>query len=172
MNPGRSICRAASVWRMNMLTLLALVSLSVSCGCAKRDEMRFHAGSGDAGGFILQQAIARGGQPLTTNGLPAISGAWRYAEDQYGVVVRMERSDYGTVEKLLGMAFGKPRFGPTETTDGGKLGGYRLTPQGGGIQFGYDAEGAVVIIVRQLSRQEFTEGLTKAMQELQTRETP
>jgi len=38
--------------------------------------MRFKAGSGDAGQFILLQAVARGGQLITTNGYPTISGVW------------------------------------------------------------------------------------------------
>ena len=110
--------------------------------------MRFKAGSGDAGHFILLQAVARGGHLITTNGFPTTAGAWRYSEDRYGVVIRLPRGDYEAVEKLLRLAFGEPKFGPNETTDGGKLGGYRLTPQGGGIQFGYDVEGTQVIVLR------------------------
>jgi hypothetical protein len=128
--------------------------------------MRFKAGSGEAGRFILQQAVARGGRPITTNGLPATTGAWRYAEDQYGVVIRLSRDDYGAVESLLRQAFGEPKFGPSETRDGGKLGGYQLTPQGGSIQFGYDSEGTQVIVLRQLTKQEATDGLTRAVQEM------
>ena len=70
--------------------------------------MRFKAGSGDAGQFILLQAVARGGQLLTTNGFPAITGAGRYSEDPYGVVIRMPRDNYEDVEKLLRKAFGEP----------------------------------------------------------------
>ncbi|HSH95117.1 MAG TPA: hypothetical protein VK968_13280 [Roseimicrobium sp.] len=128
--------------------------------------MRFQTGSGDAGQFILLQAVARGGQPITTNGLPAITSRWRYSEDQYGVVIRLSRSDYEAVEKLLRLAFGEPKFGPTDTTDGGKLCGYRLTPQGGAIQFRYGADGAQVIILRQLTQQEFADGFMRAMKEL------
>src|SRR5882724_9402758 len=114
---------------MRTLISLAIVSFALVCGCAKKDEMRFKAGSGDAGHYLLQQAVGRGGQPITTNGLPAITGAWRYAEDQYGVVICLPRDDYEAIDKLLRKAFGEPKFGPSETTDGGKLGGYRLSPQ-------------------------------------------
>lgn len=132
--------------------------------------MHFKPGSGDVGQFILAQAIARGGQPITTNGLPAITGAWRYSEDQYGVLIRMPRGNYEAVEKLLRQAFGEPRFGPSDTTDGGKLGGYRLTRKGGAIQFGYHADGTHVTVLRQLNQQEFADGLTRAMKELGKRE--
>ncbi len=153
------------------LQLLIVVSPVLLCGCASHQKMRFKAGSGDAGQFILLQAVARGGQLITTNGFPTISGAWRYSEDQYGVVVRMPRDDYEAVEKLLRLAFGEPKFGPSETTDGGKLGGYRLTPQGGAIQFSYGTEGTQVIVLRQLTKQEFADGFLRAMKELGRSET-
>ena len=130
------------------------------------DQMRFKPGSGDAGQFILLQAVARGGQLLTTNRLPAIPAAWRYSEDPYGVVIQMPRENYEAVENLLRQAFGEPKFGPSETTDGGKLGGYRLTEKGGAIQFGYDAEGTQIIVIRQLTEQEFADGLKRAINEL------
>src|SRR5438874_1921924 len=147
---------------MRLLTSFVVFSLALLCGCASRDKMRFKAGSGDARQFILLQAVARGGQLITTNGLPTINGAWRYSEDQYGVVIRMSRDNYDAVEKLLRQAFGEPNFGPSETTDGGKLGGYRLTPQGGAIQFGYDAEATQVIVLRKLTKQEFADGFMRA----------
>ncbi len=151
---------------MRALASFVVVGLALLSGCATHDEMRFKAGSGDVGHFILLQAVARGGQLLTTNGLPTITGPWRYSEDQYGVVIRMPRTDYASVEKLLRIAFGEPGFGPSETTDGGKLGGYRLTPQGGAIQFCYDSEGTQVIVLRQLTKQEFADGFMRAMKEL------
>jgi hypothetical protein len=151
---------------MKILTPLILAALTVSCGCAHRGEMRFTAGTGDAGRFILQQAAARGGRPIMTNGLPAITDAWRYSEDQYGIVIRLSRRDYNAVETLLRQAFGSPKFGPTQTTDGGILGGYRLTPTGGGIQFGYDADGTQVIILRQLTKKEAADGFVRAMKEM------
>lgn len=132
-------------------------------GCASHEESKFRAGSGDAGHFILLQAMARGGQPITTDGLPSITSAWRYSEDQYGVVIQLPRDDYQTVKTLLHQAFGEPKFGPAATADGGELGGYRLTPQGGAIQFGYDAKGTHVIILRQLTDKEFADFFAQAM---------
>jgi hypothetical protein len=84
----------------------------------------------------------------------------------------MPRDDYPSVETLLRLAFGKPKFGPSETTDGGKLGGYRLTPKGGAIQFGYDAKETQVIVLRQLTQQEWADGFLRAMKELGKTETP
>lgn len=155
---------------MRDLSILVAVSITFLCSCGSRDQMHFKPGSGDAGQFILLQAVARGGQPITTNGLPTITGAWRFSEDQYGVVVRMSRDNYEAIEKLLRKAFGEPRFGPSDTTDGGKLGGYRLTPKGGAIQFGYNADRTQVTVLRQLTQQEFADGLSRAMKELGKRE--
>jgi hypothetical protein len=151
---------------MRILASFILAALTMLCSCAHRGEPRFTTGTGDAGQFILRHAIARGGQPITTTGLPAITGSWRFSEDQYGVIVRLSRYDYGAVEALLRQAFGPPKFGPTETTDGGLLGGYRLTPKGGGIQFGYDTNGTQVIVLRQLTKQEFADGFVRAMKEM------
>jgi hypothetical protein len=162
----RRLAEFTNMERMRNFTFLVVVSLTFLCGCASPDQMRFKPGTGDVGQFILLHAVARGGQLLTTNGLPAIPGAWPYSEDPYGVVIRMPRDNYEAVENLLRQAFGEPRFGPSETTDGGKLGGYRLTDQGGAIQFGYDAEGTQIIIVRQLTQQEFADGVMRATKEL------
>ncbi len=151
---------------MRVLASVITISIALFCGCAKRDGMHFKSGKGDAGQFILLQAVARGGQLRATNGFPAIAGDWRYSEDKYGVVIRMSRENYDVIEVLLRQAFGEPKFGPNETIHGGKLGGYRLTPEGGGIQFGFDAEGAQVIILRELTQQEFADGFTRAMKEL------
>ena len=117
--------------------------------CENQDGLRFEKGSGDAGQFILDRALAFGGMPQTTEGLPELTGPWHYAEDKYGVVVRLPRERYQAVEKLLRVAFGKPDFGPGPTTDGGRLGGYRLTPEGGGISFSRNKERAEVILLRQ-----------------------
>jgi len=144
---------------------LILAALTVLCGCAHRSEPRFTQGTGDAGQFILRQAIARGGQPVSTNSLPAITNSWSYSEDQYGVIVRLRRDNYEAVEALLRQAFGPPKFGPTETIDGGKLGGYRLTPKGGGIQFGYDSRGTEVIVLRQLTKEEFDRAVSEMVKE-------
>ncbi len=77
----------------------------------------------------------------------------------------MPRERYEAVESLLRQAFGQPKFGPSDTLDGGKLGGYRLTPKGGGIHFGYDAECTQVTVIRPLSKQEFSDAFLRAMKE-------
>lgn len=135
------------------------------CSCVHDGEPRWITGRGDAGQFILNQAVARGGQPVTTNGLQAITGSWRYYEDQYGVSIRLSRDDYDAVEELLRHAFGPPKLGPSDTTDGGKLGAYRLTAKGGAIQFGCDADGTYVIVLRPMSKEEFSSGLQRAMRD-------
>jgi hypothetical protein len=135
------------------------------CGCAQRSEPSFTAGRGDAGQFILRHAIARGGHPIATNNLPAITGSWRYFEDKYGVVIRLSRQDYDIIEDLLRRAFGAPKFGPVETASEGRLGGYRLTPEGGGIQFGWDTDGTHVTVLRPLTKKEFAEKLSGALHE-------
>jgi len=154
------------------LASLIILSLALVCGCSKKGEMRFKAGSGDAGQFIVQQAVARGARLSATNGLPAISGAWRYAEDQYGVTIRLPPDDYDKVEATLRQLFGEPIFGPSATTDGGQLGGYRLSAQGGAIQFASNADCAQVIIVRPLTRREAASDVVRALQEMRKGETP
>jgi len=150
---------------MRILPSLIVVSLMLLWGFAQHNQMRFKTGSGDAGQFILKQAIIHGGQPITTSGLPAITSEWHYSEDEYGVIIRMPRDSYQTVENLLGLAFGQPTYGPSVTTDGGMLGGYRLTPQGGVIQFSYDADGTQVIVLRQLTEKEYFNSFMKVLKE-------
>lgn len=131
--------------RSPMRIILSLVLVGWLCGCTHE---RFTLGSGDAGSFILARAVAYGGTPLSSKDLPAVSDAWRYSEDSQGVVIRMPRDRYAALEQFLQQAFGPPRFGPVDTTDGAKLGGYRLTSRGGAIQFTYDANDTQVIVLR------------------------
>jgi hypothetical protein len=130
------------------------------CGCSSE---HFTAGRGDVGQFIMQQAIMRGGSPVTTNGLPAIATKWRYRTDKYGVMIRMPREQYAAVEEFLRQAFGKPGFGPVVSPDGGGLGEYRLTAKGGGIQFVSDTNWTQVTIIRPLSEHEWAEEIPKAL---------
>jgi hypothetical protein len=130
---------------MRIHAFLFYLTIALICGCA-RDH--FTVGNGDVGQFILQQAIVRGGTPITTNSLPVISGRWRYSEDKDGVVIRMSRAQYPAVEAFLRQTFGEPKLGPVDTVDGGKLGVYRLSSKGGGIQFGYDAKQTQIIVIR------------------------
>ena len=133
-------------------------------GCSTTEEMRFVPGRGDAGQFLLRHAVARGGSPDLSKSMSEIQGPWRYSEDEFGVFVRLPREKFEQVESLLLQAFGPPRLGPSETTDNGMLGVYRLTEQGGAIQFGYDSEGTYVIVIRRLSPAEFAEAMVQAME--------
>ncbi len=137
------------------LTVLFFILLG---SCATSHHMQFKAGSGDAGLFILQRATACGGKPIIAEDMPVIAGPWRFSEDQYGVVIRLPREDYEAVEQLLFQAFGEPTLPTSETTDG-KFGCYELTPQGGGIQFGYDAQGTEVVVLREVTEREMEESV-------------
>jgi hypothetical protein len=139
-----------------MRILTSIIAAVLLCGCAHRGKPAFTVGKGDAGEFILRQAIARGGKPIATHGLPPITGSWGYTEDPFGVVIRMSPDNYRPVEEFLRRAFGPPEFGPTETKNGGLIGGYRLSPEGGGIQFGYDPSSTRVIVLRSMTQEEFT----------------
>jgi hypothetical protein len=132
---------------MHILAPLIAVGLAFLCGCA-HDEMRFTKGTGDMGQFFMQQALKRGARPLNTNSLPAITGKWRYSEDQYGVVLQSPRERFSEVQAFLRQAFGTPAHEPSETTDGGRLGWYAATTIGVGLQFGYDRERTQVIVIR------------------------
>ena len=123
-------------------------ALAILCGCAHPDGPRFRPGTGDAGAFIVEHAVLRGAEPITTNGLPAVPGSWRYAEDNAGVVIRLEREAYPAVEALLRQAFGSPAAGPNATAAGGRVGAYQITRKGAAIQFGHEAYWTQVIVVR------------------------
>lgn len=132
--------------------------------------MRFTQGKGDAGRFIIEQSIQRGGVPLTTNGLPVITSKWRYSPDEYGVVIYFPTEEFETVVQLLQVAYGNPKLKVAETTDGGKLGVYRLTKDGGSIQFSYNEKRTCVIILRKISQKELGRKLIEAAHEMQQRE--
>lgn len=149
------------------LIILILGSVLALCGCAHREEMRFTQGKGDAGKFILGHAFARGADPITTNALPAITGPWTYSVDEYGVVIRLAKEDYDSVESLLRLSFGKPKIGPMETRDGGRMGMYRLTPKGVVLSFCGHSNCTEVIVIRQLAKEEFGVVVVKAFKELE-----
>ena len=145
---------------MRVLTSSIVVTLALLSSCATSDQKRFKAGKGDPGQFILQQALARGRQPVTTTGLPVLQGSWRYSEDKNGIIIRLPRQDCESVEKFLFLAFGAPAFGPNDTKDGGRIGVYSPTSSGGAIQFVcHAAEGTQVILLRHMTVEEFSNGL-------------
>jgi hypothetical protein len=55
---------------------------------------------------MLQHALAYGGRPLSTNGLPMLGGEWSYIQDEHGVGLMFAASRYGEVEAFLTSAFG------------------------------------------------------------------
>ena len=130
-------------------------------GCASN---HYQQGRGDVSQFIIQQAIARGGTPVTTNNLPEITAKWSFFEDEYGLAIHLPGKQFQAVESLLLQSFGKPRMQSTETSDGFKFGMYRLTAKGGGIQFFGDAKLTQVVIIRPLSRKEFSDSALRIFQ--------
>ena len=68
---------------MHIFTSLALFGLALVCGCSPGKH--YVRGQGDVGQFIIQHAVAFGGHPAATNGLPTITGDWQYIQDEYGV---------------------------------------------------------------------------------------
>jgi hypothetical protein len=106
--------------------------------------------------------------PVNTNSLPMIAGSWQYSEDKYGVIIRMSTNQFPALDTFMYAAFGnKPRIPVTENMEGGRMGMYRLSPKGGGLQFGCDAKSTQVIIVRPLTGSEFMDGWMRAMKELE-----
>jgi len=83
--------------------LLAVGCLGLVLGCT---HAHYTTGHGDAGQFMLQHAVAYGGRPLSTNGLPPLAGDWSYIEDKHGVGVLFPLSRYTEVQAFLASAFG------------------------------------------------------------------
>jgi len=82
------------------VSLLAITGLSVSAQTGD--------GQGDAGQFILQQAIIYGGSPTTTNGLPTITSHWNYKKYEHGlngVMIKLPRTDYTNLDLFLSRAY-------------------------------------------------------------------
>jgi len=90
---------------MRVFTSLIVCGVAFLCGCS---HVHYVQGSGDAGQFLLQRAIAYGGRPIATNGLASISGDWRYVQDEFGVAVLFPVSQYSDVDAYLRSAFGTP----------------------------------------------------------------
>jgi hypothetical protein len=131
---------------MRVPTFIFALAVVLAFGCTTEHHV---AGQGDVGQFILQQAISYGGNPTTTNGLPAITSRWSYYEgDDGGVVIRMSRSDYFMTETFLSQAFaGQRQFGPKDGDDGFRIFECRLTSKGGGIQLTRRKSDSQVIIL-------------------------
>lgn len=96
----------ASLSTMRIFISLALFSLALLCGCSSGKH--YVRGRGDVGQFILQHAVAYGGHPMTTNGLPTIEGDWQYVQDDYGIYILLAPSQYQPVQDFVRAAFGPP----------------------------------------------------------------
>ena len=81
----------------------------------------------------------------------------------------MSSDNYDSVEQFLRRAFGNPKIGPKDTRDGGKLGVYRLSERGGGIQFGHDKKRTEIIILKPISTDEIIKRLPEVTKELEKR---
>ena len=117
----------------------------IFCGCASD---HFKAGHGDAGQFILQQALICGAHPAVTNDLYAIDGQWRYSLDKDGAVIQLPREQFSKVQLFLRQAFGLPEQEPVDRSDGGKMDWYQARKIGIGILFYYDPTNTIVVVVR------------------------
>jgi hypothetical protein len=117
----------------------------IFCGCASD---HFKAGRGDAGQFILKQALICGAHPATTNGLSAIDGQWRYSVDKDGAVIQLPREQFSEVQLFLRQAFGSPEQEPVDRSDGGKMDWYQARKIGIGIIYYSDPTNTIVAIVR------------------------
>ena len=136
-------------WDASLIAILAVL-----CSCAGPAGPRFRSGSGDAGQFIVRQAVLRGAEPISTKALPSVSHSWSYASDDSGVIIRMPSSEYPAVEALLLHVFGNPGFGPVDTADGRRVGAYRLTRNGATLQFARDSNWAHVIVLRERTQED------------------
>jgi hypothetical protein len=131
------------------------------CGCSSD---HFKTGHGDAGQFILQQALVCGAHPVATNSLPAIDGRWRYSVDTNGMVLQLPREQFSDVCVFLRQAFGSPEQEPVEAKDG-KMGWYAAKTIGIAIQFGYDSKRTQVIVLRPQPMSKVMEIIMNAPQE-------
>lgn len=146
----------------NARALIFTILATLLLGCATSKEMKFKRGKGSVGEFIIAEARAIGGQLLSTNALPALDEEWTIFRDQYGVVLRLPHHSFSNVEALLKAAFGEPRMKPATTTDGGRMGIYRLTSKGGVIQFVQETEWTQVTIIRPLTQDEADDAIIRA----------
>jgi hypothetical protein len=90
---------------MRILASFFVIGWVLICGCASNHYAR---GSGDAGQFILQHAVAFGGHPVSTNGLPAIGEDWQFIQDEYGIGILLPASQFQAVQDFVRAAFGPP----------------------------------------------------------------
>src|ERR1044071_912790 len=136
-------------------SLIPILLSLIFCGCA---HDKFKRGDGEVGNFILKETatFVPAAKIVSTNNLPSVSREWHYSQDQYGVIIRMPKECYPSLEVFLRAAFGNPSIEPEGEE---KLGVYRLTPKGGAIQFLRDNKMTQAIIIRPLTQEEFGKAL-------------
>ncbi|HKQ37763.1 MAG TPA: hypothetical protein VJ063_06765 [Verrucomicrobiae bacterium] len=148
--------RASTAWPFVIAALLS--------GCAHAAGPQYRTGSGDAGTFIVRQAVLRGAEPLNTEELPRVAGSWTYAKDDSGVIIRIPAKEHATVEALLLRAFGNPMIGPVDTQDGRRVGAYRLTRNGASLQFARGGNWTQVIVLRERTEKDNAADFLRGLQ--------
>ena len=130
-----------------------------------RGDGHFHfgIGRGEAGSFILQQAILATAHPAKTNGLPVLTNTWRYARDRYGVIVWLARSDYSQVESFLREAFNPPGWPKEQETGSTSTKYIQLSEKGGAISVNRNSNSTEVIVVRPISERELGKALRETV---------
>ena len=149
---------------------LFVASAIALCSCASE---KFQTGSGDLGTFIVQKAKASGASTVSANAPLRVTGDWRYFQDRNGTVIRMEPVNYAALESFLIQTFGQPSVGPKDTPSGGKYGVYRLSPNGGVLQFGRDVQdGAHVEIIHALAPKDVGTTAAQVFSDLDAQKAP
>lgn len=161
---------------MRSLSLIGIVAVAMLSGCSTtklaQPDQPFKAGratifpspptestkvgSGDAGPYIVQNAILFGGHPVTTNGLPPITGVWHYGplvnltssnKSDPGFAFILALEDCEALHDLLEKAFGKKVPEKTDPNTGARSGVYKLNAKGAVLFYDCNAEGSRVVLV-------------------------
>jgi hypothetical protein len=124
-------------------------------GCFKTDDPfpGFKKASGDVVPFVMDQALALGAHPVSTNSLPKIEAEWRFKRDADGVQLYLVGDCFPEVQSFLLAAFGPPAISARTNEDGHITGGVYAAPTtGAAIQFGREDAGGrrytQIVIVR------------------------
>jgi hypothetical protein len=133
---------------MRLLTWLIIRLFVRFPGTFPEDEPAFSQGSGDMGPFLLEQVHRCGGRERSSDKLPLISGDWRHAVDQHGVILQLPADRFAALLAFLEQAFGPPSQWPHENTEGGKSGWYASDELGFPLIFEHDLKRTQVIVVK------------------------
>ena len=138
-----------------MKTSLTVVFALYLVGCVGCAGNKFIHGSGDVGQYVLQQSIAQGGRPVSTNSLPVLGSEWSYYQDENGVAVHLPREQFPAVADFLRQAYGEPSMPVKSSANGRTMGIYDTENIGVGILFGIndgrDKNDAYILIVPGIS---------------------